>query len=69
MTNAASYEAALQDVKQTLAETERMVALLGELPEDTHIDFDVDAWTEKLAVKSALPPKPTLPVGGWFLRG
>lgn len=69
MTNASAYEAAVQDVKQTLGEVERAIALLGDLPEDTQIDFDVDAWTEKLAVKSALPPKPTMPVGGWFVRG
>lgn len=69
MSNASPYEAALQDVKQSLTEAERMIAQLGDLPEDTHIDFDVDAWTEKLAVKSALPPKPVLPTGGWFVRG
>ena len=69
MTNASTHEAAVQLVKETLTETERMIALLGELPENTQIDFDVDAWTEKLAVKSVLPFKPVLPAGGWFVRG
>ena len=69
MTNASAYEAAVQDVKQTLTDVERAIAQLGELPEATHIEFDVDAWTEKLTVKSVLPPKPTTPVGGWLLRG
>ena len=68
MTNVTALETAIADVKRSLSEADRAIALLGELPPDLHIDFDVDAWTEKLAVKSALP-KATLPVGGWFVRG
>ena len=64
----APYEAAVSDVKSKLSEAQRVIALLGELPEETRIDFDVEEWTERLTVKSA-QPKAVLPAGGWFLRG
>lgn len=68
MTADAAYEIAVSDVKSKLSEAQRMIALLGELPEETRIDFDVEEWTERLTVKSAQPAAVLAP-RAWFLRG
>ena len=66
MNDASTFQQTLDETRRVLADVERAVASLGELPADLAVSLDLDTWADNLAVRDAAP---VLPPASWFLRG